>query len=270
MSSPKIAALLVGINAYRDAPLRGCVPDALSLSEWLMRERGLKPSATQILTDVQASRQNMLRQLQWLAAQEAEVAIFAFSGHGTRVRDVDYDELDTPYDQAIVPQDYGRAGLILDDDLARIYATFSSRTRLFVLFDSCYSAKAERSWIASVKDRFRRRTPRVLNPALLGEDVLAQTYGVSREWRATPPQNNLLLLSGCRDYETSADAWFGRAAGYRGAFTYHLQRALKILGPKADALAVVEDARRTLAANAFSQVPQLTGPPEWARRPLFT
>lgn len=187
------------------------------------------------------------------------------------MRDANYDELDTPFDQAIVPQNCGTDGLILDDDLARIYATFSPRTRLVVLFDSCYSAKSERSWIASVKDRFRRRTPRVLDPALIGDDVLARTYArVNREWSAAPARNNLLLLSGCRDYETSADAWFGRSVGYRGAFTYHLQRALKVLGPTADAVAVLEEARRTLAANKFSQVPQLTGPSEWMRRPLFT
>ncbi|HMX27598.1 MAG TPA: caspase family protein [Blastocatellia bacterium] len=273
-SSQKIAAFLVGINRYPDHPLRGCTADTGALYEWLARNRGLKPDSTQILFDGAATRANILRRLDWLSKQRVDVAIFAFSGHGTRVQDLDADET-TGFDQAIVPVDYDRAGLILDDDLRRAYDAFPATTRLIVHLDSCYSDRADRGLIAAAKDYLKRRTPRFLPPELVSGEALAQTYQ-TRRWRGFGPQERdavskrILSLAGCRDFETSADAWFGQKVGYRGAFTHHLLRAQQILGAKADTLAIIEETRRTLAAGKFSQVPQLSGPPEWMRRPLFS
>lgn len=265
----KMAALLVGVNKYGGgADLRGCVADTTAMYEWLARNRGLKTSMTQILTDGQATRANILRRLQWLAGQDAEVAVFCFSGHGTRVQDLDADE-ETGFDQAIVPVDYQRAGLILDDDLRRIYLTVPRQTKLIALLDSCYSARSDRGLFDSFKNYMKRRSPRVLPPELISDEAIKKTYA-SQLWQAPPAARNVLLLSGCRDFETSADAYFGNKAGYRGAFTYHLQRAIQILGPKADPLAIIEETRRTLAAGKFTQIPQLTGPPEWMRKPIFT
>jgi hypothetical protein len=272
-SSPKIAALLVGINRYSDQPLRGCVADSGALYEWLARNRGLKPESAQILLDGQATRANLLRRLDWLSKQKVDVAVFAFSGHGTRVQDLDADE-ETGFDQAIVPVDYARSGLILDDDLRRIYDGFPATTRLIVHLDSCHSDRADRGLVHSFTNYMKRRTPRFLSPEFIGDEALQKTYR-GRQWRefeSTPQaiSRRVLSLAGCRDFETSADAWFGNKVGYRGAFTYHLLRAQQILGPKADTLATIEEARRTLLAGKFSQIPQISGPPEWMRRPIFT
>lgn len=267
-----ISALLIGINRYQESPLRGCVADTGVLYEWLARNRGLKPESSQILLDSQATRANILRRLDWLSKQPVDTAIFAFSGHGTRVRDLDADE-ETGFDQAIVPVDYDRAGLVLDDDLRRIYDTFPATTRLIVHLDSCYSDRADRGLVQSFKNFMKRRTARFLSPELVSKQALKKTYypqqtravSLSRE----SPAKRVLLLAGCRDFETSADAWFGQKIGYRGAFTFHLLRAQQVLGAKADTLAIIEEARRTLAAGKFTQIPQISGPPEWMRRPLF-
>lgn len=272
-SSPKIAALLVGVNKYPDVPLRGCVADTAALYEWLARNRGLKPGATQILTDGQATRANLLRRLDWLSKQQVNVAVFAFSGHGTRIQDLDADE-ETGFDQAVVPVDYERSGLILDDDLRLIYDSFPATTRLIIHLDSCHSDRADRGLIHSFKNYMKRRTPRFLSPEWIGDEALRKTYqgklGKCSVPTVKPIALRVLSLAGCRDFETSADAWFGNKAGYRGAFTYQLLRAVQILGPKADSLAIIEEARRTLAAGKFTQIPQITGPPEWMRRPIFT
>lgn len=272
-SSPKIAALLVGVNKYTDAPLRGCVADSGALYEWLSRNRGLKSELSQILLDGQGTRANILRRLDWLGRQKVDVAVFAFSGHGTRIQDLDADE-ETGFDQAVVPVDYERSGLILDDDLRLIYDSFPATTRLIVHLDSCYSDRADRGLIHTFKNYMKRRTPRVLSPEWISDETRRKTYqgklGKYSVPTVKPIAMRVLSLAGCRDFETSADAWFGNKTGYRGAFTYHLLRASQILGPKADSLAIIEEARRTLTANKFIQIPQITGPPEWMRRPLFS
>lgn len=272
-SSPKMSAVLIGINKYPNVPLRGCVADTTALYEWLARNRGLQPAQAQILTDGQATRANILCRLDWLGRQKVDVAVIAFSGHGTRVQDLNADE-ETGFDQAVVPVDYERSGLILDDDLRMVYDSFPATTRLIVHLDSCHSDRADRGLIHSFKNYMKRRTPRFLSPEWISDETLRKTYqgkpGKYSVPKVKPIAMRVLSLAGCRDFETSADAWFGNKAGYRGAFTYHLLRAVQILGPKANSFAIIEETRRMLAVNKFTQIPQLTGPPEWMRRPLFS
>lgn len=262
------AALLVGINAYPGAPLRGCVPDIVAMRRRLTEQFDVPLLKTQVLLDAQATKGAILRGLQWLARQGADTAIFVFSGHGSRVPDTDGDEArqhsGAICDQAIVPVDYNRVGFILDDELGANYATFPASTRLIVHLDSCFSAKSERGFLDGAAALYRRHIARRLDRALPAHLV---TEAVARETRraraahrerAVLPPKEIVLLSGCRDFETSADAYLG--GQYRGAMTYFVEQAIDQLGPKASYAAVVVKARALLVAAGFSQVPQLSGP----------
>lgn len=262
------AALFVGINTYSGAPLRGCVPDILAMRRRLTEQFGVPLLKTQVLLDAQATKGAILRGLQWLARQGAETAIFVYSGHGTRVPDVDGDEArqhsGTTYDQAIVPVDYNRAGFILDDELGANYATFPAGSRLVVHLDSCFSAKSERGLLAGAAALYRRhvtrRADRVL-PDHLVTDALrreARRARAAHRDRAVLPPKEIVLLAGCRDFETSADAYL--AGQYRGAMTYFVERAIDQLGPMASYAAVIAKAQSLLVAAGFPQVPQIAGP----------
>lgn len=276
MSSRKIAALLVGINKY-PAPnaLQGCVPDIQHAYAWLGANRGLSTSSTRILLDGTATRSGILGGLNWLAAQDADIALFYYSGHGTRVRDLDGDE-STGFDQAIVPVDFNRSGLILDDDLQRQFLLFPIHTRIVMLLDSCYSDRADRSFAQSIKGAYYKysgkRKARMIEGADLDREVLQKTYsGITRGWRAPVSQRDVVELAGCRDFETSADAYLGKKDGYRGAFSYSVfDQALKSFGPNATYQQAIEESQRRLSAGGYTQISQLSGPKEWLKAPIFT
>lgn len=262
------AALFVGINTYPGAPLRGCVPDIVAMRKRLTEQCGVPLLKTQVLLDGQATKAAILRGLQWLARQGADVSIFVYSGHGTRVPDLDGDEArqhsGTTYDQAIVPVDYNRAGFIIDDELGAIYSTFPPASRVIAHLDSCFSAKSERGLLAGASRLYRRhvarRSDRVL-PAHLVTDALLRDARRTREThrsRGILPPKDIVLLSGCRDFETSADAFIG--GQYRGAMTFYVERAMDQLGPMASYAAIIAKTQSLLIAAGFPQVPQIAGP----------
>jgi hypothetical protein len=76
-----------------------------------------------------------------------------------------------------------------------------------------------------------------------------------------------LLLSGCRDNQTSADAVFNGKPG--GALTTSLVQALTA-EPKQDWLALHSALKTTLRASGFAQVPQLTGPRSVLEKAVFS
>ncbi len=58
-----------------------------------------------------AAYQKVVRQ-----SQAGDAIFLHYSGHGTKVKDLNGDE-DDGYDEALVPLDFKSAGIILDDDL---------------------------------------------------------------------------------------------------------------------------------------------------------
>ncbi len=80
----KVRALIVGINEYDGAPLRGCVNDANQIVEFLKRHSLYDSDENvRILLDKNATKANMEEGLQWLANTSTvnEDIIFFFSGH---------------------------------------------------------------------------------------------------------------------------------------------------------------------------------------------
>src|SRR5262249_55507307 len=139
----EFALLQIGINDYPIGPkLSGCVNDYLNLSRQFSRFN-LATSKIVRLCDLNATRANILESLRWLVRQDVKVLIFQYSGHGTRIRDRNGDET-SHYDSAICPVDFIDAGVILDDELADIYALVPPGKRLIILSDTCYSGKSQR------------------------------------------------------------------------------------------------------------------------------
>lgn len=69
---------------------------------------------------------------------------------------------------------------------------------------------------------------------------------------------NHVLLAGCRDNQTSADAWIDGT--YNGAFTYHLVKTIEKVGVKADLREIEKNLSAELKKGHFSQEPQFEGP----------
>lgn len=134
MPSSGRRALVVGIDDYAAAPLAGCVNDALALSHLLsVHEDGSPNFAVKLQTApagsvTRASLRQGITDL-FTEADDCDVALFYFSGHGT----------ENDLGGYLVTQDATRydEGVSLTDVLALANAS-SARERVIML-DSCHS-----------------------------------------------------------------------------------------------------------------------------------
>ncbi len=131
-------ALCIGIDAYPDPQhrLSGCVNDARA---WQGALGGLG-FEVQVLADRQATRAAIEAQLRALVAgsRPGDVLVLQYSGHGTRVTDLDADETDGS-DEALCPVDFASGALFIDDDLAQVLALLPDAVNLTVFMDCCHS-----------------------------------------------------------------------------------------------------------------------------------
>lgn len=244
-------AVLFGIDYLADGPnrLRGCSTDVEKMSQFLLEEEGFDvvETYTEQSTPAQVTSRGILEILFRLAAESPRLsrAWIHFSGHGTSVLDRSGDEADGR-DEAICPVDYAEAGVITDDLLTRILRLFHPATKVVCVFDCCHSG--------SVGDLAYNFSPGVHDHA----------FGEARGSRQECPAE-VVLFSGCRDDQTSADA-FNVAGEYRhsgamsSCFLDAVKRARSLrrnsggvtLGP------FLRDLRGLLRRRGFRQVPMVT------------
>ena len=145
-------AFLVGINDYAPAgpggpDLRGCVNDVHDMANTLsvLGIVSATPRSMRILTDCRATRAAIMDGLQWLitGAKKGDLLVFHYSGHGSQVIDVSGDEPDGK-DETICPHDFATEGMILDDDLRKVFSTLPAGVNLDVILDSCHSGSGSR------------------------------------------------------------------------------------------------------------------------------
>ena len=78
-------ALVVGINDYPVAPLKGCVNDAAAIASMLEAHGDGSPNfAVKRMTQpgVQITRSLLREAIEQLFGSECDIALFYFSGHG--------------------------------------------------------------------------------------------------------------------------------------------------------------------------------------------
>jgi metacaspase-1 len=228
-------ALLVGIN-YRgtSAELRGCINDVENMKAFL---QGKGYTDFTLLTDdttVKPTRANILKALLDLVLSGASKLFFHYSGHGTQVPDRNNDE-DDGLDEAICPLDYRSAGMIIDDEIRRLLAYVNRGQTLISVIDACHSG-------SSFDLKFN-----------LYERVGSSELTLVGDRKRLATSGRVVMFSGCRDSQTSADAYL--EGDFEGAMTHCLLEALQSKKTWREALT---EARRLLRAGRFRQVPQLS------------
>lgn len=255
-------ALCIGINDYpgSSADLAGCVND---VKDWTteLKARGFSVST---LLDSAATGKGMRTAIAELIgkAKAGDVAVVQYSGHGSYVPDRNGDEPDG-YDECLCPYDIFSKGPLVDDELSKIFAARADGVRLVFISDSCHSGSVAR--FSPIEDAALGKTKvpkitkaRFLPPStFLSANELGQ-MGVRKVRSSNAPASHYaLLLSGCQDAETSADAWFsGRP---NGAFTFSALRALKGLPATATYQSWYTAIRKRLPSQAFVQTPNING-----------
>jgi Caspase domain len=215
--------------------LRGCYNDGECLKAALVAAGAV--AEDRVKTVREATARQIAESLEALAAQsrdeKLEYALVAYSGHGTQVGDGDGDEADGK-DEAICPADFETSGVFTDDLLKKLFATFYYKTNVVFMCDACHSG--------SMLD-------------------LRFTYS-GRKYVDAGPQadigHRILAVSGCRDTQTSADAFLG-GSKYGGALTDCLLKALKeVPACKADVFRLMQETLRLLKEGGYDQVPVLS------------
>jgi hypothetical protein len=142
-------ALIVGINSYADAPLRGCVNDAHAMHSLLTEQYGFAGEDVRVLCDGRATADAIKHRLAWLVAgaKPGDHLVFHFSGHGSQVRDRGpLDELADHKDEILCPVDLDwKEKVVTDDDLAAYFRKVPKGAILNVVLDCCHSGTGTRS-----------------------------------------------------------------------------------------------------------------------------
>jgi hypothetical protein len=263
-------AFLIGINRYQVAgsDLRGCVNDVKDLSAALIEFHGFRKSDIGVVTDLAATKKAMEAGIKALlrASKKGDVAVLHYSGHGSHVPDDNRDESDGR-DETLCPADLDWDEPFRDDWLRKTLDGMNAGVKLTVIMDCCHSGTNTRAITppdAPVKERYLP-SPFTLKAVESGRSAPKK---VTSELRASSPKarraSNVvtadipeLLVTGCRDTQTSADAYInGR---FNGALTFSLVQAIRKARGKLTYREWHDRAAAELKKRKFEQVPQLEG-----------
>jgi metacaspase-1 len=257
-------ALLVGINTYPGAPLRGCVNDVMDMAHFLTKSCGFAMNDVRLLTDDRATTTGILDRIGWLLTglKAGDRVMFHYSGHGAQMATRNPQGEVDGLDEVICPVDFdwSDAHAIRDKQFAQIFSAVPKGVEFVWVSDSCHSGGLTRD-MAPPAANGAVSVPRMMPvPADLAWRVqTAREAGIAPMGVQKAAQKaNVALISGCKSDQTSADAVFHNRAN--GALTYYL---LQTLGTK-DALGeplsnLVKQVNSALRKARFAQQPQLEG-----------
>jgi hypothetical protein len=262
-------AVLIGINRYRvpGADLRGCVNDVKNVQKVLTEYYGFAGKDITVMTDLKATKKAMQAAIQKLVAgaRKGDVLLLHYSGHGSNVPDDDGDEAEER-EEILCPTDLDWKDPFRDDWLRKTFDKLKSGVSLTVIMDCCHSGTNTRAVLSRNEPIKQRYLPSPWDLVAV-ESGRKLRGAVKRELRASSRAKRKksdvvhadireLLVTGCRDTQTSADAFI--KGSYNGALTYYLVESIREAKGN---LTYRELHKRTLAKlkGEYDQVPQLEG-----------
>ncbi len=240
----KTAALIIGINYVgTNNELNGCINDAKNIKKYLVEDKKVKENNILLLEDngIKPTREKILEGFDWLVEKSKQGYTklwFSYSGHGYYIKDTNGDEKDGR-DEVLCPIDYATNGFVTDDEIrARLVEKLGANIRLFALIDACNSGT-----MLDLKYMYDERRRRF-----------------SYASRVKNPKASVIMISGCKDTQTSADAYID--GEYTGALTYtFLSNAKK----NVNFLELIFLVNKYLDRNSYTQDPRLS----FSRKRLF-
>ncbi len=239
-AKPRKLALLIGINAYSQMPLRGCLTDVALQRELLVHRFGFHPSDVLCLQDEQATRQGILTAFEEHLIHQAkpgDVVVFHFSGHGSRVVDPDpvadwvedgigFNGTLVPYDRTIENSHQVRD--IMGKTLFLLLSALQTEAVTMVL-DCCFSGGTLRGnyQVRSLESRLGNHFAEVsAEEFAYQEQWLSRLHWTPESWRSRRNQGIAkgVAMGAARPDQLALDVPF--AGFHAGAFTYLLTRYL--------------------------------------------
>lgn len=233
-------ALLIGINAYPQFSLRGCLNDVDLQRELLVHRFGFHPSDVLCLKNEQATRQGILTAFEDHLINQVkpgDVVVFHFSGHGSRVVDPDpvaewvvdgtgFNGTLVPYDRAIdnshqVRDIMGKTLFLLMSALQTDFVT--------MVLDCCFSGGTLRGnyQVRSLESRLGNHLEQAsAEEFAYQEQWLSRLGWTPAIWRSRRNQGIAkgVAMGAARPDQLALDVPF--SGFHAGAFTYLLTRYL--------------------------------------------
>jgi hypothetical protein len=232
-------ALLIGINYVGQShALNGCINDIDTINSILVNNLGYKSDNIVMLSDdgTAPTAMNIIRELYNLVhranSDNASEIFIHYSGHGSHIRDRSGDETDG-YDEVLVPVDCNKAGCISDDMISGILEKVPLSCKCLMLFDCCHSGT-----IADLKYVYRD-----------GQQSEVEN-------KNSKIKSNIVMISGCRDSQTSADAWIN--SDWSGAMTASFSYVMNKHNFDIGFFDLVSEMRDYLKTHGYTQYPVLS------------
>lgn len=277
---------MIGINYFKSkGELRGCINDVKNVERFL--RNNYQFSDIRILTDDQSqnmpTKDNILAGFRWLVqgAQAGDSLFLHYSGHGSHQSDDNGDEHDGQ-DETLCPVDYERSGMITDDMVHdMLVRPLVKGVNLTAIFDCCHSGSIMDLPFTYQPDgnnniQVRNNTKEALAAGMSAFHALRQgQHGtaiqeitkvigllntndkpqeVNEELKRKMSEADIIMFSGCKDNQTSADAHIeGQSTG---AMSWAI---LKVLSERSDI--TLTDLLRDLRGNLqghYQQIPQMS------------
>ena len=244
-------ALLIGINYINsNAELQGCMNDIENIYKLLLNKYQYKSENVMLMTDktkIKPTKNNIIKYLTQLiqnsnADNTTDTLYFHYSGHGTNILDtMDQDEIDN-FDECLVPIDYAKNGLIVDDVIRKIVKQLNPAKKIIMIVDACNSGSIvdlkyevdcqsvqhsvslddENNTENNNENNTENNTENNDDQSQQNEDDYLYhdwTYDFQlSQYNNYSTNANIFSLSGCRDDQLSADAYINNK--FQGALTH--------------------------------------------------
>lgn len=222
--------------------LQGCVNDQKNIIGKLGKDFGFESVG---FINYQVTKELFRNEVIKLVsfAHSGDIIVIHVSSHGTQLPDSSGDESDG-YDEALYLYD----GAFSDDEFSSMLSQLKEGVICIFIMDCCFSGTITRS--INQKARFKPLFSQVDSEGL-------PVVKKGRKSKEISSGMNHLVLTGCSDRQTSADAYIG--GSYNGALTY---AAMKNLEPGITYKEWHKRILKWLSSHRYEQTPQLEGP-EW-------
>ena len=258
-------ALLIGINYIgQSKKLRGCINDVKHVRQMLIEHMGYKdknivmmtddlnpddenyPTARKILSALRRiivqmhhsrNKKSITLSREQLDCPNTKKEVwFHFSGHSVSIADKNGDERDG-MDEAIVPVDYEKSGVIPDDFLHKYMRYIPKEVNFVSFFDSCHSG--------TILDLKYRHFPNAFN-------VMENENSENSE-----NSGKIMMFSGCRDNEKGI-GFLENGKNWIGAMTRSMLDTLSKHNYEISCRELLDEMQHYMVKNGFSQRPQLS------------
>lgn len=265
---PTKLALLVGINEYESPKindLSGAVNDVRNMESLLVGKYNFSPENIAILLDKEATHEGIIKAFEKSLikrAQDGDIVVFYYSGHGSQMPDVSGDEIDN-YDETIVPHDSrdleGSNFDISDDQINGLLYALSKKTKnITFIYDSCHSGSGVRG--IGTPRQLPPDTARGLPPQkpLYARNFQKDSRGDSD---LRPDSLDYVLISAAA-FNQRAEEQRISGKGIQGLLTHYLVEALWSADDALTYRDVMDNVVAKVRAANRNQIPQLEGSQE--------